>query len=334
MTQDEAKAIAAVIERLTDNARQRIEQAEQSARADAVTRAEADRVRMEALTTERDQWKFAHTDLLGRLGFQAAKEAGKVLGMVDGEGLRGAAERVVKERDGLLTQVQDMRAEIDSLKREERATHDTLKPLVERVTSERDALRAKVAALQESLGSEKKQGDALWCEVHELRKLKSQTPKQHPVAVGAYVKRLTGFNTTPAGEIGRVTRVDDDDDSEVEYEVKRPNGETGVWCASNCEPCDPPTEVTHDTPEGRSVAESVVRDDRNTDPNEIKVGDVVEVVSDTECNTWLADVGSIGTVKSIETIDGSVSVRLDAVPGKKNALGGYVSLCDVRKVTT
>jgi uncharacterized phosphosugar-binding protein len=37
---------------------------------------------------------------------------------------------------------------------------------------------------------------------------------------------------------------------------------------------------------------------------EIKVGDVVEVVSNTGRNTWLADVGSFGTVASIETIDG------------------------------
>ena len=33
------------------------------------------------------------------------KEAGKVLGMVEGEGLRGAAERVIKERDALRAQL-------------------------------------------------------------------------------------------------------------------------------------------------------------------------------------------------------------------------------------
>lgn len=52
---------------------------------------------------------------LNSLGIQAAKQANIALGMVEGEGLLGAAKRVVKERDGLLTQVQDQRAEIEAL---------------------------------------------------------------------------------------------------------------------------------------------------------------------------------------------------------------------------
>jgi hypothetical protein len=148
-----------------------------------------------------------------------------------------------------------------------------------------------------------------------LRKLKSQTPK-HPVKVGEYVKRLTGFNTTPAGEIGRVTRVDDDA-AEIEYEVKRPNGETGVWCAKNCEPCDPPTEATHDTQEGRSVAESAVK----VDP---KPGDTVRLVRvptpDPELDglvtwPWQAEWGKVGEVAEIlKTLNASglpaIAVRL------------------------
>jgi len=241
----------------------------------------------------------------------------------------------------------------------------------------------------------------------ELKERYSQTPK-HPVKVGEYVKRLTGFNTTLAGEIGKVTRVDDDD-AEIEYEVKRQNGKTGVWCAKNCEPCAPPTEATHAMPAGKKAAEAV-RDDRKIAPKpgdtvrlvripsrddvsselktelewpwierwgtlnqtalvvepayqldgalsvclstnvyvrwpiscievitvaeEIKVGDLVEVVSNRGRNTWFADVGSFGTVTSVEEINESISVHLDDVPGKKNALAGYVSLCDVRKVTT
>lgn len=54
------------------------------------------------------------------LGIQAARDANKVLGMLEGEGLRGAAERVVQERDGLLIQVQDMRAEMERLRDDER----------------------------------------------------------------------------------------------------------------------------------------------------------------------------------------------------------------------
>ena len=157
-------------------------------------------------------------------------------------------------------------------------------------------------------------------------------PKRaHPVAVGGYLRRLTGFNTTPAGEVARVTLVDDADPSQLEYEVVRPNGQKGRWSATGCEPCDSP-EATHDTEAGKAAAESAVR----TEPvaEEIKVGDLVEVVSHTGRNTWLADVGSVGTVVTVEEINDSISVHLEHVPGKKNALAGYVSFCDVRKVTT
>jgi hypothetical protein len=91
-------------------------------------------------------------------------------------------------------------------------------------------------------------------------------------------------------------------------------------------------EATHDTEAGKAAAESALK----TEPvaEEIKVGDVVEVVSHTGRNTWLADVGSVGTVVTVEEINDSISVHLEHVPGKKNALAGYVSFCDVRKVTT
>ena len=71
-----------------------------------------------------------------------------------------------------------------------------------------------------------------------------------------------------------------------------------------------------------------------TEPVEIKVGDLVEVVSNRGSNTWFADVGSFGTVTSVEEINDSILVNLDNVPGKKNSLVGCVSFCDVRKVTT
>ena len=185
-------------------------------------------------------------------------------------------------------------------------------------------LRQEVQALREALAKEQ--------ELHAKTALRMATDaaklaeRKHPVKVGEYVKRLTGFNTTLAGEIGKVTRVDDDA-AEIEYEVKRPNGETGVWCAKNCEPCDPPN---HDTEAGKAAAERAAK----TEPVEIKVGDLVEVVSNRGSNTWFADVGSFGTVTSVEEINDSILVNLDNVPGKKNALVGCVSFCDVRKVTT
>ena len=175
------------------------------------------------------------------LGIQAAKEANKVLGMVDGEGLRGAAERVVKERDGLLTQVQDQRAEIERLRNDERKAYQ-----------DGEALRAEVADLRgivdmvhASLGI--KRGDHIG---NAIAQLKAQTPKRsHPVAVGEYLRRLTGFSTTPAGEVAQVLHV-----ACGQYTVKRPNGQQGVWFESGCEPCDPP--VDHDTPAGKEAAEA------------------------------------------------------------------------------
>ncbi len=84
--------------------------------------------------------------------------------------------------------------------------------------------------------------------------LTAPVPKRaHPVAVGGYLRRLTGFNTTPAGEIARVTLVEYDDP--LVYEVARPNGQTGRWSAKYCEPCDPPP-ANHDTEAGKAAAES------------------------------------------------------------------------------
>ena len=74
------------------------------------------------------------------LGIQAAKEAGKALGMVEGEGLRAAAQRVVKERDALR----------EDLRREEESHEETAQLLktvdqkVRLLTQERDALRAQL----------------------------------------------------------------------------------------------------------------------------------------------------------------------------------------------
>jgi hypothetical protein len=56
----------------------------------------------------------------------------------------------------------------------------------------------------------------------------------------------------------------------LQYDVQI-DGYKAFWASSNCEPCDPPTEATHDTQEGRSVAESAVK----VDP---KPGDTVRLV--------------------------------------------------------
>ena len=259
---------------------------------------------------------------------------------------------VESERDGLQTQVQDMRAEMERLQME-------------------------VAAL------------------------KSQTPK-HPAKVGEWVRKTTDGLMYKTGEARRL----------VSYEIIKGeiwcNLEDGAsWKMSVCEPCDPPTEATHDTPEGRSVVESVIRNDRNTEPrpgdtvrlvripsrsdvspklqttlewpwierwgtlnqtalvvepayqlagavsvclsanvharwpiccvevvrtepDDIKVGDLVEVFQSSSTWTFTDDVGKSGTITRIETDPVS---RTEIVHLREHPDDAF-ALCDVRKVTT
>ena len=72
----------------------------------------------------------------------------------------------------------------------------------------------------------------------ELKERYEQTPK-HPVKVGEWVRRLVPSPACDVGTVAKVVHVDDDT-SEIEYDVKRIDGQHGVWFAKNCEPCDPP----------------------------------------------------------------------------------------------
>ena len=219
------------------------------------------------------------------------------------------------------------------------------------------------------------------------------------------MRRLTGFNTTPAGEVARVTLVDADDPSLVGYEVVRPNGQKGWWSAKSCEPCDPPAtikreptigdtvrlvthperarvaehlrtalkwpwidrwgvvgqtgkvvkprrpvagtvavaldddstvfarwpidclevvaEATHDTKAGKAVAESSLKTELVAE--EIKVGDMAKVVGASGDLTAQSDIGKIGEVLQLDSMDGTVLLSGGA---------GWVDHRDVRKVTT
>lgn len=319
-------------------------------------KAERNAAKQEAVSARQDAVTMAEA-----LGIAAAKEAGKLLGMVAGEGLRGAAERVIKERDAYVMRIAELTAElvrirerseastllaaekkparqhpvkvgeyvkvlgfrirrtevqrdklrqyVDALKAErdaERKAHDEYKERIreifngnQRLTAElavikdeRDALRAECDDLRRvfsmvhgSLGIQqgahlgnaidalKKERDGLMIQAQDMRaeieRLKTP-PRQHPVKAGEYVRRLTGFNTTPAGEIAQVIRVHIGAESNsYEYEILRPNGQPGAWVSKNCTPCDPPQEASHDTPEGKRTAEGAV---------EPKPGDVVRLV--------------------------------------------------------
>jgi hypothetical protein len=85
-------------------------------------------------------------------------------------------------------------------------------------------------------------------------------------------------------------------------------------------PCEPPT-ASHDTPEGKAVAESASED--------IRVGDMVEVFQKTGSCTFETDIGTRGTV--LQMYDSCVDTA--PLDGYLSPKGNHVALCDVRKVT-
>lgn len=164
------------------------------------------------------------------------------------------------------------------------AANDRLNDLLR---AERLAHRDEVAALQE-----------------RLRALNTQTPA-HPAKVGSWVRRLTGFNTTPAGEVARVTLVDGDDASQLEYEVVRPNGQKGRWSAKGCEPCDPP-EATPVMPKPGDMVRLVSRPERDN---------VAKNLRTALCWPWEDRWGVVGQTRKVVAgcryIPGAVAVATD-----------------------
>jgi len=269
---------------------------------------------------------------LNALGIQAAKQAGEALGVE----LSPLEYGQVLD---CLTQVQDMRAEIERLQWENKTMQkdaedgyaEAIKVLGDPIalSKERDALRAEVADLRgifdmvhASLGI--KRGDHIGKAIEALKSQSTPTPKQHPAKVGEWVKKTTDGLMYKIGEKFRLKS----------YEIKDGqiwcNLDNGAsWLMSVCEPCDPP--VDHDTPAGKEAAEAVIRDSQMT---AIKVGDVVEVFQASGNMTFKADIGAGGIVKSI--VPASKELHAHAMIESNGNLrlpaGRSVSLCDVRKV--
>lgn len=206
--------------------------------------------------------------------------------------------------------IDGLRQQIATLSREEKATRDVLRAEVAQhrkehagdqqaivgLLSERDKLRAEVTALK-----------------HEVDTLSCPYVSGQRVRVKSEGGLITQQSEYGIGKIGIINA----------FAFVARIGSRGWVDLQDIEPCDPPAD--HDTPAGKEAAEAAIQD-------EIKVGDVVEVVSASGGQTWMADVGSTGKVRRFEVIDSIECVRLQNLPGKRNALGGYVSLCDVRKV--
>ena len=124
------------------------------------------------------------------------------------------------------------------------------KRIADELKAERNAAKQEaVSARQDAVTraeADRKRIDGLMIQAQDMRaeieRLKK--PRQHPVKAGEFVRRLTGFNTTPAGEIAQVIRVHIGAESNsYEYEILRPNGQPGAWVSKNCTPCDPPPAV-------------------------------------------------------------------------------------------
>ena len=265
-----------------------------------------------------------------------------------GEARMAVLERnsLMSERDGLLTQVQDMRVEIERLRIEAAKCKAARDDLYQRegieqkrrmdVEDERDALRAEVEFLK-TLRPKYKVGDklesynrslglAIPVTIVGVRTVYDCQADGAEYPVGHSEDELTErYEQTPP----EATHAEPD---LTQLHAKGKEAWSDVPNATQwVEEMRGNSEATHDTEAGKAAAEAVIRDSQMT---EIKVGDVVEVVSASGGQTWMADVGSTGKVRRFELIDSIECVRLQNLPGKRNALGGYVSLCDVRKVTT
>ena len=221
-------------------------------------KAERDAAKQEAMSARQDAVTLAQA-----LGIAAAKEAGKLLGMVAGEGLRGAAERVIKERDAL-------RAECDDLRRVFSLVHGSLGiQQGEHIGNAIDALKKERDCANAERARHEAQSRSLVADVlrltAEIERLKNPA-RQHPVKVGESVRRTTEGSIAPIGTLGRVLVVWSD-----AYQVALRKGFSTMWAFDDCTPCDPPPEASHITPEGKQTAEGAV---------EPKPGDVVRLEED------------------------------------------------------
>ena len=234
------------------------------------------------------------------------------LGIQQGEHIGNAIDALKKERDELATRLRQRIARGDFAEMR-------LATLAAELETERERHR-QTAAVPQSVdvprthpvpcdppeGREVGKGNGTACACTlcrraEIERLKK--PRQHPVKAGEYVRRLTGFNTTPAGEIAQVIRVHVNADS-VEYDVLRPNGETGTWIAKNCAPCDPP-EATHITPDGKATAQAAVTP---------QPGDVVRLVRvptndeyPHDSGRWEPNWGGIGDYMRVHYVGSNIN---------------------------
>jgi hypothetical protein len=222
-------------------------------RADAVTRAAADEKRIEALRHESERWKAAYSDRCALLDVIHAS-----LGIDKGDNVIGEIDRIHKARNGLQAQVQDLRAAL--AKEQELHAATAL-----RLSTE----AAKMVELTWKIGDWVKAPLGTRGEIVEIGNeyIRVNIPgEQHPMRW--WPKHMCTLCDPPAETCA------DPDLTQLHAKGKEawsdvPNATQWV------EELRGNTEVTHDTPEGKDVAESVIRDSRKTEP---KPGDTVRLV--------------------------------------------------------
>ncbi len=168
---------------------------------------------------------------LNSLGIKAAKQAGEALGMVEGEGLLCAAKRVVKERDALRAEVADLRGTFDMV-------HASLG------IKRGDHIGKAIEALK----------------AHTPKRQAGEAPQSQPdYKVGDWVRRKYGvLSRNPHYHAGAIGKVVTSHDGHGGVNVSIPGGACVYWAINSVEPCDPPQEASHDTPEGKRTAEGAV----------------------------------------------------------------------------
>ena len=183
------------------------------------------------------------------------------------------------------------------------------KRIADELKAERNAAKQEaVSARQDAVTraeADRKRIDGLMIQAQDMRaeieRLKKPA-RQHPVKVGEWLKR-TSFDHGPNTRIGAIAKVVGFD-ADGDYQVSI-NGTVVCWCPSNCTPCDPPPEASHDTPEGLKTAEGAV---------EPKAGDVVRLVRvptndeyPHDSGRWEPNWGGIGDYMRVHYVGSNIN---------------------------
>ena len=209
-------------------------------------------------------------NLLNAHGFQAAKQANIALGMVEGEGLLGAAQRVVNERDALRAEIADLRGIFDMVHASlgiKRGDHigNAMAALKAQTPKRSHPVKVGEWVRRTDMPSDQtpvgfvKQVTAIDCDAERYHfsdgdywSIDNCEPckRQHPAQNGQLVRRTVASGTHPVGAMIQIER-----SRTLHEEYVTRGGRVVPW--AHCEPCDPLAD--HDTPAGKEAAESVIR---------------------------------------------------------------------------